>query len=310
MPEQTVVHRKGFALLAVLWVIVGLAALLLAAALLSRDAVAAATNRSDAMRAYWRAEDCLSRARVAIEELTTADAAADRTTHVWTALDTLVSRSPLIASVDCELTLHPVGTVLDVNQADRETLVRLFSALRASAPEALADAVLDWRDADHVPRSLGAERSWYAEQGRHAPRDGAFADVRELTRVKGLETLDGGLESLVGVESGRVVLTRAPLAVLAALPGMSQEALVRIRELRSAGRAWTLEELSALLSRAGRDSLMAGYDELGRLATNVPDVWMLQSRAESGSRGLSVSIRVRLARSGRRLVVARRQVVR
>ncbi|MDB4949022.1 MAG: hypothetical protein JWM27_1671, partial [Gemmatimonadetes bacterium] len=50
--------RRGFALLAVLWILVGAAALGLAVALSGRSAVAAAQNRVDLARARWAAAGC------------------------------------------------------------------------------------------------------------------------------------------------------------------------------------------------------------------------------------------------------------
>ena len=61
--------KRGFALLAVLWVIVGLAGLALGVSLSARNAIASAHNRADITRATWRARECVERARVAIGEL-------------------------------------------------------------------------------------------------------------------------------------------------------------------------------------------------------------------------------------------------
>ncbi|NUO62128.1 MAG: hypothetical protein HOQ30_09335 [Gemmatimonadaceae bacterium] len=66
--------RRGFALPAVLWVIVGVSAISLAGTLAARESVATAQNRVDHTRAAWRAEGCLEIARAAIADGTMAQA--------------------------------------------------------------------------------------------------------------------------------------------------------------------------------------------------------------------------------------------
>src|SRR5688572_14206189 len=92
------VPRRGFALLAVLWVMVSAAALGLTLSLAAREAVATARNRTAAARAMWRAEGCLERSRAAI-----ADAIAGPTFlyqrvegFVWLRLDSVVMSSSLM----------------------------------------------------------------------------------------------------------------------------------------------------------------------------------------------------------------------
>lgn len=310
MPSRGPASRTGFALLAVLWVMVGVATLALGASLSSRDAVAAAANRASATRAFWIAEDCLARAQAAIDEALAVEGTPDRRDRAWSALDTVVLSSPLLPIADCSLSLRPAGSALDLNAADREMLRRLFAGLGRPDAESLADALLDWRDRDHLTRPSGAENDWYESHTRHAPRNGTLADMRELARVRGFERLAAELDPILSVEPGRVVLPRAPLVVLAALPGMSQEAIGRVHEIRALGRPWTLVELASGLSRAGRDSLIARHGELTTLTTELPDAWLLESRGVAGPLALPISIQVRLVRSGRRAAVVRRRVVR
>jgi len=59
-------EREGFALLAVLWVIVGLASFAFASSIATRNAIASSHNRTDMLRAMWRANACVERARAAI----------------------------------------------------------------------------------------------------------------------------------------------------------------------------------------------------------------------------------------------------
>ena len=302
--------RRAFALLAVLWVVVGVSSLVLGAGLISRQAVAAAANRSATTRAFWLAEGCLARARAAMAEALSAGRGGDGGPSEWARLDSVVGASPLVVEAGCAVKLAAAGTTLDVNGADREMLRVTLASIEPSGADSLVDALLDWRDSDDLPRQFGAESEWYAVRGRHRPRNGPLADARELARVRGFERLADTLGLVLGVESGRILLTRAPQPVLAALPGMSQEALVRIGELRMRGRPPSLEELAGTLSKPGRDSLMAHYQELARLTAASPDAWLLESSASEGANSHAVRIRVRVIRSGRRAAIVRRQVTR
>jgi type II secretory pathway component PulK len=173
--------------------------------------------------------------------------------------------------------------------------------------DSMVDALLDWRDADDVPRPHGAERQWYVTNGRFAPRNGPFADVREIRRVRGFEKLEG-LDSLVSVEPGRVSLAHAPLSVLGVLPGIDEEALSRIAEERTRGAtSGDLMELMAQLSPSAREGMLASYSDLLRVATSEPDAWILEARATGGSPGITVVTQVRLVRAGDRAAIVRRR---
>ena len=296
--------RRGFVLLAVLWVLVGLASLGLALSLVGREAIGATQNRVSLARAHWLAEGCVSVVRaVAATELadpTRADAA-------WRSIDEVVGDSPLTGNTGCDLSVRPAGTTLNVNTADAAQLRRVFLALHVMpmSADSLVDAILDWRDPDDEPRPNGAERAWYQERQRFIPRNGPIADVRELTRIRGLDQLSG-LDSVFGVEPARIPLGRAPRAVLMALPGFTEELADRIAELRER-RALPpdLLTLAGALSPSARDSLSARYAEVVSLVTIDPDVWIVTARARDGVSPAIATVEVRLARAGARTAVLR-----
>ena len=298
--------RRGFALPAVLWVIVGVAAVSLAGTVAARQSVATAQNRVDHARAAWRAEGCLEVARA-----TTADALADgdRAAIAWTGLDSIFARSSLLADAACTITARPAGAALDVNSAGAERLQRLFRAAGARPGEAdsLTDALLDWRDGDDEPRPLGAESAWYRPHEELPPRDGPIADVAELRRIRGMSEV-AGIDTLLGVDPGRIPLGRAPLAVIASLPGIGDEAVARLAELRSRGQQpGDLLAFAASLSREARAEMLARYPELVALVTTEPDAWIVTSGAKEGPRAVSASIEVRLVRAGTRAAIVRRR---
>jgi general secretion pathway protein K len=310
LPHRTANARAGFALLVVLWIILAAASLGLTITLAARESVAAARNRGSATRAMWHAHDCLERTRAAIgDALEGAAAQSFQSSSPWLALDTVVARAMLAPNLPCTVELCATGITIDVNTADDE-MVR--TSLRAAGiavarADSMTDALLDWRDADDVARPLGAERAWYAEARRMTPRNGALASDREIVLVRGFGG-DPVVDTVLGVESGRIFLARAPLAVIAGLPGMGQEALARIAERRDRGaQAVELIALAAELSPEARASLLERYAELARLTTPEPDAWIVTSRGRDGGSAVTPVIEARLVRGGTRAAVVRRR---
>jgi hypothetical protein len=314
--------RNGFALLAVLWIMTGIAVLGLGLSLVARGAIATARNRMELTRASWRAEDCVERARAVIARVLQPQAGEGAPAYA-PALDSAIASASLVSECPGLVTLEPVGIALDLNEATDETLRRLLLRQGISLPrtDSLVDAVLDWRDGDDVQRPSGAEREWYERQGRSPPRNARFAHVDELRRVRGFDSWSSAswpspdsLAWLFTVERGGIVLERAPAAVLAALPGITGETIARIAERRLRG-APPLSELLALggeLSVASRDSLHRHYSELVQLVTIEPDAWILTARSRGSvdidaSGGALATIELRLVRAGARAAIVRRR---
>lgn len=306
-------QRRGFALLAVLWVLVGASALALGASLAARRAVGTSYNRANITRAGWRAEACLEIARAAIADVL-RDPVVSRSGKrlTWMTLDLAVSESTLLRGTDCDLLAEPVGARIDVNSADGEMVRALFAALGVppTRGDSLADALLDWRDADDDTRPHGAERAWYEAQNAHPPRNSSLAHIRELSRVRGFAELSKviPLDSVLSVEVGRIVLDRASLVVIAALPGFDEEALGRVSEHRERGASvGELIGFGGSLSPGARASLHARYADLVRLTTAEPDAWILTSRAAAGTPRVAVAAEARLVRAGDRAAMVRRR---
>lgn len=300
------ITRRGFALPAVLWVIVGVAAVTLAGTLAARDTIATAQNRVDHTRAAWRAEGCLEIARAAVAEGLTSATSANAT---WLGLDSVLAASSDLTQAECAVTARAAGTAIDVNAADAEQLRRAFLASGAGAAQAdsLTDAVLDWRDPDDSPRPNGAESGWYRAHDELLPRNARIANAGELRRIRGLADIEG-LDTLFGVEAGRVPFGRAPLAVLASLPGFGDEAIARVEEFRARGESpGELLAFAASLSGGARADLLAHYPELVALVTTTPDAWIVTSRAREGPRRVQGTIEVRLVRAGARAAIVRRR---
>jgi type II secretory pathway component PulK len=301
--------REGFALVSVLWVLVGVSALALAANLAAREAVDGARNRADLAVAAWAAEDCLERARAAISRALREAGHEGPGATVWGRMDAVVAASPLLAGAPCGVELRAAGAALDVNAAADETVHRVLTAagVPPARADSLVDALADWRDADDVPRSSGAERAHYAALGLGGPRNAPLADVRELRRVRGWDAVPG-VDTLFSTEPGRVPLTHAPSAVLAALPGLGPEAAARVVEMRERGvRISDLAVLTGSLSPSARDEAMRRYPELVGAVALEPEAWIVRAAGAAGEPPAVRVVEVRLVRGADRAAVVRRR---
>lgn len=304
--------RRGFALLAVLWIITGAAILSLAAHAAGRQALHGSRNRLELLRSRWRSHDCLERARDQVAQSLSPsignDVAGSSPPATWRELGR-IQRVVDTASVGCALRIEAAGTRFDANTISEETLGALAAALGIGqgTADSLADALLDWRDADTIARPIGAERSWYEFRGQLPPRDGPLADARELESLRGYAS-HPRLMAALGTEPGRLPLGHAPAPLLAALPGFGPEAVARVMELRSRGEAVPdIVALGGLLSPLAREALLARYADLIRLTTTEPDAWILTSVGESGSPPIRYATEVRLVRAGDRAAIVRRR---
>lgn len=301
--------RGGFALISVLWILVGLSALGLAANLAARESVATARNRADLGVAAWRAEACLERARAAITDALIAARHEPPGVTVWGRMDRVVVESPVLAGMDCTVGMRAAGAALDVNAADDQTLRRLFAALGRSpaGADSLADALADWRDEDDAPRPFGAEAEWYRARRLPRPRNGPLADGREVLRVRGLDALPG-IDTILSAEPGRVPLMHAGPAVLAALPGLGAEAAARVAEMRLRGdRVADLATFTGSLSPSGREQAMDRFTELAGAAVVEPEAWIVTARGAVGVPPAISVLEVRLVRAGDRAAIVRRR---
>lgn len=298
--------RRGFVMLTVLWVLAAASAVALALALEGRDGVSAARNRVNAERAWARANDCLSRARLAADAVLAANPDPGANAAAWRSLDAVVAESGMPMSTDCTATFEAAGARLDINAADSLQCVGLLRASGfGTASEAMTAALLDWRDQDDSARALGAESAWYIEAGRFRPRNGPFADVRELTRVRGFEDATG-LDSLFTTEPGRIAINSAGAAVLAAVPGFSGEAVDRVLALRSQGMPVTdILALASALSTPASEAIAAHYREFANAATIDPDAWIVTATGVQGFPAVRSTIRVRLMHASTHAVVVR-----
>ena len=278
---------RGFALLAVLWTLTAVTAFTGAALAVARLGSTTTRNRVLLARAAWAREGCV--------EILQARFAQDASVRDLHPVD-------LGRGTWCSATLEDPSAKLNLNLADRPALITVLQAVvqRSIAVDSLADALLDWRDPDVVPRPLGDESS--------RNRNGPFADVRELRYVRGYtDSLVARLTPFMTTcGTGVINVNAAPEAVLAALPGVTDETVRIVMLHRSSGLLPDADVLSGLLSPSARATLLASYPEFVRATVFAPP--QLVGVVTGGVRGTLITARVTLTAvpvAGRLAVIRR-----
>ncbi len=170
---------SGFVLVMVLWLIALLTIIALGLAYNSRQAVRGASSITGGVQARYLAEG-----------------------GVQLALMNLLSRQPQdrllgdgetmemsLPGGGVELTVTDEAGKIDINTASAEMMSRLFASfdVAPSDADALADALVDYRDEDDLKGLNGAEDPDYEAAGLPwEAKDSAFTDVEELQQVYGM----------------------------------------------------------------------------------------------------------------------------
>ena len=238
--------RRGVALLAALWLVVAIATVALQFSLEARErrSVGILTSERGIQRAAALGALALTQARLE-RALRVAPSGTNvqrlRSSDAWMDVDSSYSGAVLVDSMPVDVVARDLGERLNINQANETELQTFFSFLLGDYSKAtqLAQSIMDWRDADSIPRPSGAERDAYIKAGLLAlPTNTPFREVDELQRVMGMtpDIFAAVSPYLTTLGAGAVDINTAPEAVLRALPGMTDATLNRILQLRSQGR--------------------------------------------------------------------------
>ncbi len=220
-------RRSGFALVAVLWLLVLLSMISMHISAVSRTEAELTRNLTVAAQAHHAAE---SGVRWAIWSLTLPPEEnwlADSSMHYLE-----------LNKTEIGVALQDENGKLDLNHVTYERLVALFEAAEideeTSTP--LIDAIIDWRDADDLKRLNGAEDDDYLEAGlSYGAKDAPYESVDELKQVLGMtpEVYERiGPAFTVYVRRSGVNPLVAPRLVLLALQGVDEDTIDRYIEDR------------------------------------------------------------------------------
>lgn len=164
--------RRGAALVIVLWAVVVVIPLAGAAMTEMAHGVWASENRVRRLQAAWAAEACLELV------LSRGGMPADAADGDSVALG---------AGLWCTYHLEDPQATLNINRAPRDVLSRYLGS------DAVAAALIDWRDPDSISSSGDPEAAWYRDRGRVGPRNAGFRSVSEVRLVRGAEDLPDSL---------------------------------------------------------------------------------------------------------------------
>lgn len=252
-------NRRGVALLGALWLVAMIASVSAQFAVTVRERRALGLVAADGARDHAALAGALATLQARLEaELRTnvrTVRSVPTTIDPWQTLDAQLASGLMVGNVEVTARALDLGTVRNLNLASEVELQALIAAVLRDAQTArvLAQAILDWRDQDTLPRAFGGEAEAYANAGLLLPPDNArFRAVDDLRHVIGMtpERLDALRPYLTTVGNvTRVNLNAAPEPLLRTLPGMTDALLAQILALRSGGRR--IESVPALVTASG-----------------------------------------------------------
>lgn len=173
--------QRGAALVLVMWLVALLAAVIGAYAATSRIEYMQGRVLHGAVIAESAARAGLEYALVRVQSRVPEDAwIPDGRPYRWQ-----------FGAAEVEVRIVDESGKVDLNAADLDLLTGLFAAvgIEGADAEALAAAVVDWRDADELTQPLGgAEDPQYAAAGLpYGAKDAPFETVAELEQVLGVD---------------------------------------------------------------------------------------------------------------------------
>jgi len=251
--------RRGVALLGALWLVAMIASVSSQFAVSVRERRALGLVAADGARDQAVLVGALATLQAQLEAEARATTRSERSAPLlidpWRDLDARLAVGLMVGDVPVTVRAIDLGTVRNVNLASELELQALFAAVLrdAQTARALAQAILDWRDADTLPRAMGGEAAAYATAGLLVPPSNSnLRTVDELRHVLGMtpERLEALRPYLTTAGSvSRVNLNAAPEPLLRTLPGMTEPLLAQILALRAGGRR--IESVPALVAASG-----------------------------------------------------------
>jgi general secretion pathway protein K len=270
-------HREaGMALVAVLWVLVLLTAIVAEFAYSMRTEVNITRNFKEATQAHYTAHSGVMRAVVGI--ITDTANAKNQKNAAAVAPDTIWRVNAAIAPQQFaggQFSVHidNAAGLINLNTAGENLLDLMVDTLEISDGEkaVIVDSILDWRDSDDLHRLNGAEDRYYRSLSNpYACKNGAFDSVEELLLVRGMrpELFYKNLRSIVTVTpesktgqaakrrpsrraarpvDGQININAAPRQLLEALPQVTSQQVQNLMDYRIERDLISIEEIRALI---------------------------------------------------------------
>lgn len=266
--------ERGVALLLVLWIFIFLFVVAFEFSSAVREEAAAAHRYSDETQGYYLAMAGFERAlydflnqRSGAGQLPEDQSGEDVLDGNW--------RDHDLGAGSFRFRLIDESGKVNINRVNEEMLRRVFANLGVEAPlrDTLVDSITDWRDADDLHRTNGAENDYYLTLSPpYTAKNGLFDSVEELLWIRGMtaelfhgvsdysdQSRDGprrvGLREIFTVDSpiDRVNLRTAAAEVIHALSGIPLDKCRAFVEERGKLSDKTLADLLPLLGLGSGD---------------------------------------------------------
>jgi general secretion pathway protein K len=313
--------RRGFALMAALWLVVLVGVTGYELSVRSRSRRLAVANSLERTQATAAAEGALETVRGELatrlaRPLTSRPIGSQQLElDPWSDLTLLDADTLALGDARALSHVYDAGARIQINRASEADLRRFLAALAidAGVADRLAQRIADWRDADDFRRARGAERDDYLRTGaRRLPTNADFQRVDELRDVDGMTPdLYARIAPLVTtLGTGQVNVNAAPREVLMSLPGMGGEAIAAIVRAQRARRPIrSLEELTAQLSSAARSSLVERMSELQQRAAFESREVVVEGDGWIDGSPARVTVQALVARGGDAMFTIGRRIV-
>jgi len=171
-------NRNGLVLVAVLWIVIVLTAIVTVLGRKGRLDTKVCFARTEGLRCKWAGRAGIDRAIAVLNE---DPRESDSLMDLWSDNDEDFND---IVLEECWFSVKVIDEAgkLNINTATKAQLMGLPDML-----EEVADAIIDWRDGDDTPGEGGAEGGYYENLAfGYMARNGPFRTIRELLLVKGV----------------------------------------------------------------------------------------------------------------------------
>lgn len=278
-------RRRGFALVAALWLLVAAAGVAAALEAVSVAERRAAANVQAMAQAHWAARGAIAHA------LARMDRVLAHTGRAGGVASTLLGETRyIIAGRTVRVRTDDARARLNVNRAQASRLATLFGAigLRPDAAARLANEIIAWRTTRAARPAAGPGGSPFAPPGR---------PLGELDELAMLPAAPPRVYRLVAPYltvhgDGRVNVNLAPREVLRSLPGVDSAAAAAIVARRTTAPFHNAFEVAAALGSESRARLQRQFGAFVDMAAFAPRELVLTATVD-GLQG-SVTAIVRL----------------
>ncbi len=234
--------RRGVALIAALWLVVAIAVVALQFSLAAKERRVIGINAADRGVAEGAALGALAALQAQLDYLlramptNNAALASTRSGDPWLGADSIYSGVTYVDSMPVHVELLDLGRRLNLNDMTQTELTTFFGYMLNDYATAdhLAVAVANWMN----PNTDANQAADYLKQGLLAlPADGPFRLVDELQFVEGMTpAIYANVAPYFTVYgTGLVNVNTAPVPVLRAIPGMTDQIISNILNQRSRG---------------------------------------------------------------------------